>query len=84
MRSCVLSSYFEHLHIYHGVLHSSPSMMFSHSEYVTIMREFLDLLSTYMYDGESEVAWIEFLHDFVSMLHEEDGCSDKQASLLLA
>jgi len=44
----------------------------------------VDLLSTYTYDGEGEVPWPEFLHNFLSMLHEEDGCFDEQASLLLA
>ena len=85
MTSCVLSSCFEPLHIYHGVLHSPPStMFFLNQEDVTITREFFDHLSTYTYDGEGEVAWPEFLHDFLSMLHEEDGCSDEQANLLLA
>jgi len=37
-----------------------------------------------MYDGEGELAWPVFLLDFLAMLDEEDGCSDKHASLLLA
>jgi len=37
-----------------------------------------------MYDGEGEVAWLEYLDAFLSMLHEEYGCSDEQANLLLA
>ena len=48
------------------------------------MGEFFDILSTFTYDGEGEVAWPEYLHDFISMLHEEDGCSDEQADFLLA
>ena len=61
-----------------------PPRCFSNVESITITREFFDHLSTYTYDGEGKVAWPEFLHDFISMLHEEDGCFDKQASLLLA
>jgi len=37
-----------------------------------------------MYDGEGELAWSVLLHDFLAILDEEDGCSDEQASLLLA
>jgi len=37
-----------------------------------------------MYDGEGEVAWPKYLHAFLSMLHEEDACSDEHANLLLA
>lgn len=37
-----------------------------------------------MYDGEVEVYWLVFLHDFLTVLHEEDGCSNKHASLLHA
>ena len=61
-----------------------PQRCFSNHEDVTITREFFEYFSTYMYDGEGEVAWPEYLHDFLSILHEEDGCSDKQAILLLA
>ena len=61
-----------------------PLWCFSNHKYVTTTREFFYHLSTYTYDGEGEVAWLEFLHDFLSMLHEEDGCSDKQGNLLLA
>ena len=41
-------------------------------------------MSTYTYDGEGEVAWPTFLHDFLAMLYEEDRYFDKQASLLFA
>jgi len=37
-----------------------------------------------MYDGEAKVACPTCLHNFLSMLHEEDEFSDKQAGLLLA
>jgi len=37
-----------------------------------------------MYDGEGEVAWPEHLHNFLSMIHEEDEFSNEQACLLLA
>jgi len=30
-----------------------------------------------MYDGEDVVAWPEKLHNFLSMLHEEDELSNK-------
>lgn len=60
-----------------------PPRYFLHAKSVTIAREFFDLLSTYTYDGEGEVAWPKFLHEFLAFLHEDDGCSDKQASLLL-
>lgn len=61
-----------------------PPRCFSNHEDVTITRGFFDHLSTYTYDGEREVVWPEFLHGFLSMLHEEDGCSDEQANFLLA
>lgn len=47
---------------------------FSHAEPVHIMRDFFYLLSKYMYDGEGEVAWPMFFHDFLAMLDKEDGC----------
>ena len=37
-----------------------------------------------MFDGEGEVDWPQYLHEFISMLYEEDGCSDEHANLLLA
>ena len=37
-----------------------------------------------MYDGEGEVAWPVLLYDFLSILDEDDGCFDKQTSMLLA
>lgn len=61
-----------------------PPRCFSNPEDVTITREFFDHLYTYTYDGEGEVAWHDFLHDYICMLHEEDGCSNEQASLFLA
>lgn len=51
---------------------------------VPITGEIFDLLSIYMYDGKGEVAWPKYLHEFISMLHEEDGGSHEHASLLLA
>ena len=61
-----------------------PPRCFLNHEDVTIMSEFFDHLSTYTYDGEGKVARHDYLHEFLSMLHEEDGCSDEQSSLLLA
>jgi len=57
---------------------------FSNHEDVSITGEFFDLLSNFTYDGEGEVAWPEYLHDFISMLHEEDYFSDEQDSLMVA
>lgn len=62
----------------------SPPRCVSHAEPVNIMREFFDLLSRYTYDGEGKVAWTVFYHDFLAILDDEDGFSDKQASMFLA
>ena len=48
------------------------------------MREFSNLLSGFMSDGEGKVAWPKYLHAFLALLHEDDGCHDEQAHLLLA
>jgi len=48
------------------------------------MGKLFNLLSTYTYDGEGEVAWPEHLYNFLSMIHEEDEFSDEQVGLLLA
>ena len=50
----------------------TPPQFFSHAEPFNITREFFDLLSKFMYDGEGEVAQHFFLQDFFSMLDEED------------
>lgn len=85
MKSYVISSSFEPLHIFHGVLHSSfPEVFFSNCEDVSILGKIFYLLSTHTYDGEGEVAKPGHLHKFLSMIHEEDEFSDKQVSLLLA
>ena len=56
MTSCVLSSCFESLHIYHGFCHTHPLGYFSHVKPLNIMSDFFDLLSEFMYDGEGKVA----------------------------
>ena len=61
-----------------------PPRCFSNHEDVSISGKLFDLLSTHTYDGEGEVAWLENLHNFLSMIHEEDEFSDEQADLLLA
>jgi len=61
-----------------------PPRCFLNHEDVTIMREFLDHLSIDTYDGEGEVAWPELSHDFLSMHHEEYGCSNEHVIFLLA
>ena len=48
------------------------------------MGNLFSVLSTYTYDGEGEAAWHEHLHNFLSMIHQEDEFSDEQVSLLLA
>ena len=53
-------------------------------EDVSISGKIFNLFSTHRYDGEGEVAWPEHLHNFLSMIHEEDELSDEQVSLLLA
>ncbi len=62
----------------------NPPRCFSHAEPIHITREFFDLLSTYTYDGEGKVAWLEHLYNFFSMIYEEDEFTDKQTDLLLA
>jgi len=62
----------------------SPPRLFSNREDLYISGKLFDLLSTHTYDGEGEVAWPKHLHSFISMIHEEDELSDKQAGLLLA
>ena len=47
------------------------------------MREFLDLLFEFTYDGEGEVAWLEHLYNFLFMIYEGDEFFDEQAGLLL-
>ncbi len=61
-----------------------PPSCFSNHEDVSISGKLFDLLSTHTYDGEGEVAWPEDLHNFLSMIHEEDEFTDEHASLLLA
>jgi len=61
-----------------------PPKYFSNHEDVSITGNIFNLLSTHAYDGEGEVAWPMHLHNFLSMLHEEDEFSDEEASLLLS
>ena len=49
-----------------------PLRLFSNHEYVTIMGEFFDLLSTYMYDGEGEAASPKHLDGFLTFLVSEE------------
>ena len=60
-----------------------PLQYYSHADPLDITREFCDIFLEFTYDGEGKVVWPEFLHDFLSMLHEKDGCSDEEDSLLL-
>ena len=52
-------------------------------EDVSISEKIFDLLSNHTYDGEGEVSWPEHLHNFVSMIQEEDEFFDEQVGLLL-
>ena len=61
-----------------------PPRFFSNSEDVSISRKLFNLLSTHTYDGEGEMAWPEYLHNFLSMINEEDEFTDEQANLMLA
>jgi len=49
-----------------------PPRCFSNREDVSISEKLFDLLSTHTYDGEGEVAWPKHLHNFISMIYEED------------
>lgn len=53
-------------------------------EGVPISRKLFDLLYTHTYDGEGEVAWPEYLHNFHSMIHGEDEFTDECVGLLHA
>ena len=68
MTSCVLSSGFEPYIYFMDSCTLLPPRCFSNHEYVTITREFFNLLSTYKYDGEGEVAWPEHLDDFHALM----------------
>ena len=60
-----------------------PPRCFLNHEDVSISGKIFELLSTHTYDGEGKVAWLEHLHNFLSMIHEEDEFSDEQVGLLL-
>lgn len=61
-----------------------PLRCFSNHEDVSISRKSFNLLPTHTCDREGEVAWPEHLHNFLSMIDEEDDFCDKQVGLLLA
>ena len=61
-----------------------PPRSFSNCEDVSFSGKLFDPLSTHMYDGEGEVAWLEHLYNFPFMIYEEDEFSDEKADLLLA
>lgn len=84
MKSCVLSFGFKPCISFMDSFTIFRPRCFSNHEDVTIRREFFDLLSTYMYDVEGKIPQLEYLHGFISILQEEDGCSNKQVSMLLA
>ena len=48
-----------------------PLRCFSNREDVSILGKIFNLFSTHKYDGEGEVTWLEHLHNFLSMIHEE-------------
>ena len=61
-----------------------PPRCFPNHEDVSILRKLFNLLSTHTHDGEGEVAWPEHLHNFLSMIYEEDEFTDQEYGLLLA
>ena len=61
-----------------------PLRCFLNREDVSISGKLFNLFSTRTYDGEGEVAWPKHLHNFLSMIHEEDEFSDEQINLMLA
>lgn len=61
-----------------------PLRCFSNREDVSISRKLFNLSSTHTYDDEGEVPWPEHLHNFLSMIYEEDEFTHEQVGLLLA
>lgn len=56
----------------------------SHAKPINITREFYDLLSKFTYNGEGEVAWHEYLHDFLAFLEDVDEFDEVEVSKLLS
>lgn len=84
MTSCVLSSSFYPLHIFHGFLHSSSLEVFFESWRCLHLGEAFNILSTHTYDGEGKVSFLEHLYNFIFMIYEEDHFFDEHIGLLLA
>lgn len=61
-----------------------PLRCLSHAEPLNITREFFDLLSEFTYDGEGEVAWLEYLEDFYAFLDNENEFYAEEVSLILS
>jgi len=61
-----------------------PLRFFSNCEDVCTSGKLFNLLSTHTYDGKGKVAWPEQLHNFLSMIYEENEFIDERAGLLLA
>lgn len=84
MTSCVLSSCFEPLHIYHGFYYTPPSMMYFSHRTSQHHEGVFNLLSEFMYDGEDKVAWPEYLEDFSVFLENVNEFYAEEVSLLLS
>lgn len=61
-----------------------PPWCLSHAEPLNIMREFFDLLSKFIYDGEVKVASSEYLEDFYVFLENANEFYAEEVSLLLS
>ena len=68
MKSCILLS----------------TRCFLNREDVSTLGKIFNLFSTHTYDGEGKVANHEHLHNFISMIYEENKFTNEQESLLLA
>jgi len=84
MTSNVLSSSFEPFHTFQRILHSSSPEVFSNHEDVSILGKLSNILSTHTYDGEGKLDWPRILHNFLSIIYEEDEFTNEQVGLLLA
>ncbi len=76
MKSYVLSSCFEPLHIYMESCTLNPPRCFLHAKPVQITRDLFDLFSNMRMMVKAK--WPSLCsYEFLAMLHEEDGCSNE-------
>jgi len=53
-------------------------------ELLDIARDFFYLFSEFTYDGEGEVAWPEYLHNFFAFLEDADEFYEEEVNLLFS